>query len=159
MGQDISKAYTPPPLSFRDCLVDGRIDVARYMVYSQSLQFDEETDDLEELIHSNNKKRDNESSVFPSNKKSRNISRSIKRHPILCRADDGTLREATHEDSTWFRLYIETPPVGERLLKQFRKRFRLPYNDFISLCNDLKTHEFFHRWSYEDAVGVKASDI
>ena len=159
MGQDISKANTPPPLSFRDCLVDGRIDVARYMVYSQSLQYDEETDHLEELIRSNKTKRDNESSVFSSNKKARNVSRSIKRHPILCRADDGTLREATHEDSTWFRLYIETPPVGERLLKQFRKRFRLPYNDFISLCNDLKTHEFFHRWSYEDAVGVKASDI
>ena len=159
MVQDISNAYSPPPLSFRDCLVDGRIDVARYMVYSQSLQYDEETDHLEELIRSNKTKRDNESSVFSSNKKARNIYRSIKRHRILCRADDGTLRQVTHEDSTWYRLYIETPPVGERLLKQFRKRFRLPYNDFISLCNDLKTHAFFHRWSYGDAVGVKASDI
>ena len=27
MGQDISKAHTPPPLSFRDSLVDGRINV------------------------------------------------------------------------------------------------------------------------------------
>ena len=64
MGQDISKAYTPPPLSFRDCLVDGRIDVSRYMVYSQSLQIEEETDELEELIHLNSRKRDNESSTI-----------------------------------------------------------------------------------------------
>ena len=159
MGQDISKAYTPPPLSFRDCLVDGRIDVSRYMVYSQSLQNEEETDELEELIHLNSRKRDNENSTISSNKKAQKATRSIKRHPILCRADDGTLREATQEDSTWFRLYIATPPVGERLLKQFRNRFRLPYNDFISLCNDLITNELFHRWSYGDAVGVKASDI
>ena len=159
MGQDISKAYTPPPLSFRDCLVDGRIDVSRYMVYSQSLQIEEETDELEELIHLNSRKRYNESSTISSNKKARKATRSTKRHPILCRADDGTLREATQEDSTWFRLYIATPPVGERLLKQFRNRFRLPYNDFISLCNDLLRNELFNRWSYGDASGIKSCDI
>ena len=65
----------------------------------------------------------------------------------------------TQEDSTWFRLYIATPPVGERLLKQFRNRFRLPYNDFISLCNDLLRNELFNRWSYGDASGIKSCDI
>ena len=37
MGQDISKAFTPPPLTFRDCVIDGRVDVAKYMIYSQSI--------------------------------------------------------------------------------------------------------------------------
>ena len=159
MGQDISKAYTPPPLSFRDCLVDGRIDIARYMVYSQSQQIDEDSEELEELLPSNFKKRNIEINDTYSRKKARRTPRSIKRFPILCRADDGSLRVATTEDSTWFLLYIAVPPVGERLLKLFRKRFRLPYNNFLLLCNDIKKHELFQRWTYNDAVGVKPSDI
>jgi hypothetical protein len=143
MGQDISKAYTPPPLSFRDCLVDGRIDIARYMVYSQSQQIDEDSEELEELLHSNFKKRDNESNDTSARKKARRTPRSIKRHPILCRGDDGSLRVATTEDSNWVRLYIAVPPVGERLLKSFRRRFRLPYNDFLLLCNDIKNMIYF----------------
>ena len=80
--------------------------------------------------------------------------------PSLCRADDGsTLREATFEDSTWFRLYIQIPPVGKRLLKIFRQRFRIPYSEFISLCNDIKSHKLFQRWANTDACGTNASDI
>ena len=120
MGQDISKAYTPPPLSFRDCLVDGRIDIARYMVYSQSLQIDEDSEELEDLLHSNFKKRDNESNDTSARKKARRTPRSIKRFPILCRADDGSLRVATTEDSNWFRLYIAV----KQLVHHFDIRFK-----------------------------------
>ena len=95
MGQDISKAHTPPPLSFRDCLVDGRINMARYMVYSQSI-FEEDFNDVEDILISNHKKRnhDNEN-VAASNKKTRKR-RSIKRYPIMCRGDNSSLREATY---------------------------------------------------------------
>jgi hypothetical protein len=85
--------------------------------------------------------------------------RSVKRHPILCRADDGTLREATFEDSTWWRLYIETPPTGKRLLKIFRNRFRLPYDEFEKLVKDILSHELFARWTHHDACGNKPSDV
>lgn len=155
MGQDISKAFTPPPLTLRDCLVDGRIDVAKYMIYSQSI-IEEDIVETEEFLNSNNKrKRNDHDSAAKSNKKAR----STKRFPVLCRGDNGKLREATFEDSTWFRLYIEVPPVGKRLLKIFRKRFRIPYSEFVSLCNDVKKHELFERWMCTDAVGKKPSDI
>ena len=35
MGQDISKAYTPPPLSLWDCLLDGHNNLAKYRLYSK----------------------------------------------------------------------------------------------------------------------------
>ena len=33
MGNNISNAFTPPPLTLRDCIVDGRINLARYVNY------------------------------------------------------------------------------------------------------------------------------
>ena len=96
MGQDISKAVTPPPLSFRDCLIDGRIDVAKYMIYSQSI-FEEDTFDMVEFSNCNKRKRYDHDSVTSSNKKARQ--RSAKRFPILCRGDDGSIREVTSQDS------------------------------------------------------------
>jgi hypothetical protein len=109
MGQDISKAFTPPPLTFRDYVIDGCVDVAKYMIYSQSI-IEEETLDMEEFLNTNHKRKCyDHDSVTSSNKKAR----STKWFPILCRADDGSIREATFEDSTWYHLYIQVPPVGK----------------------------------------------
>ena len=154
MGQDISTAFTPPPLSFRDCFVDGRINLAKYIVYSTTTQ-DDDYIDIEELL--NKKKRKCNDRNTSSKKKV--CVRSLKRHPIICRADDGSLREATYKDSTWWRLYLETPPVGKRLLKIFRNRFRLPYDEFVTLSNDILSHELFARWTHNDACGGKPSDV
>ena len=35
MGQEISQSYTPPPLTLRDCIIDGQIDLARYRLYAR----------------------------------------------------------------------------------------------------------------------------
>ena len=70
MGQDISKAFTPPPLTFRDCVIDGRVDVAKYMIYSQSI-FEEETLDMEEFMNTNKRKWSDHDRVSSSNKKAR----------------------------------------------------------------------------------------
>jgi len=154
MGQDLSKAYTPPPLTFRDCLVDGRIDVAKYMIYNESM-LEEELLDSNEVSNNNKRKLSHEDSDTSTKKKKR----SIKRYPFLCRADDGSLREATFKDSSWYRLYLQDPPVGKRLLKIFRRRFRIPYSVFVSMCDDIRQHEIFDRWTCNDAAGVPSSDI
>ena len=79
MGQDISTAFTPPPLSFRDCFVDGRINLAKYIVYSTTT-FDDDYIDIEELL--NKKKRKCNDRKTSSKKKV--CMRSLKRHPIIC---------------------------------------------------------------------------
>ena len=53
MGNEISQAYTPPPLTLRDCLVDGQIDLARYRLYAKRTYEDE----YEDIIQSGSKKR------------------------------------------------------------------------------------------------------
>ena len=155
MGQDISKAFTPPPQSLRDCLVDGRINLAKYIVYIRRKKY-KHNNYLDAFMKKNKRKRNNQSM---SSKKKRICLRSIKRHPIMCRADDGTLREATCKDSTWYSLYLHSPPVGKRLLKIFRNRFRIPYDEFIKLSDDIIKDELFTRWSNNDASGKKPSDI
>ena len=154
MGQDISKAFTPPPLTFRDCFVDGCVDVAKFTIYTESMN-EEELFESNEFSNNNKRKCSQEESVTTSSKKAR----SIKKHPFLCRANDGSLHEATPEDSTRYCLYLQQPPVGRRLLKIFRRRFRIPYSVFVSMCNEIKNHELFHRWTCTDASGVPPSDI
>ena len=131
MGQDISKAHAPPPLSFRDCLVDGRIDMARHVACSQSM-FEEDLNDVKDTLISNNKKINHHNdNVFSSNKKARKR-RSIKRYPIMCRGDNGSLREATFHDSTWYRLCIEQPPAWKRSLKKLEDGSVFPT---LNLCH------------------------
>ena len=155
MGQDISKAYTPPPLSLRDCLVDGRINLAKYMVYKKKKKKNAYID-IEAMVN-NSKRKCNNQNI--SSKKKKQCIRSIKRHPILCRSDDGTLREATFKDSSWYTLYLQSPPVGKRLLKIFRNRFRIPYDEFLKLADDILADDLFSRWSNKDACGSKPSDV
>jgi len=44
MGQEISISYSPPPLTLRDCLVDGQIDLTRYRLYARRVYDNEYTD-------------------------------------------------------------------------------------------------------------------
>ena len=85
MGNDISKAFTPPPLTLRDCLVDGQIDLARYRLYVRRTYEDEYED-----IHQTrlNKSKPVEE---PPKKKRKKTTRSIKRHNIQVRDKDGTV--------------------------------------------------------------------
>jgi hypothetical protein len=131
MGQDILKAFTPPPLSFCDCFVNGQINLAKYIFYSTNTYDD--YIDIEHQLNTNKRKLINLNTL----PKKKVCIRSVKRHPILCRANDGSLCEATYKDSTWWTLYIETPPQTKHLLKIFRNRFRLPYDEFIKLANSI----------------------
>ena len=54
MVQQNCKSYTPPPLSLQDCLVDGRIDPARYRMYSKKM-YTSDYIDIEALKHNNKK--------------------------------------------------------------------------------------------------------
>lgn len=153
MGQDISKAFTPPPLSFRDCLVDGQINLARYIVYRRRQYQDEDYEDDIHQIRMNKRKRDQPK---PYRKKKK---RAVKKHDIQVRDKDGSIRSATFRDSTWHNLYVAVPPSCNRRKKVFRKRFRLPYEVFLEMTEDIKQHDFFKRWTNNDCIGNEPSDI
>ena len=154
MGHSISKAYIPPPLSLRDCLIDGQIDLARYRLYSKRTYGDDFIDT--DAMINERKRKAYDKPTGP--KKRKRQKRSIKRHPILWSTDDGNVRNVTFKDSTWYCLYICSPPEGERLNKLFRRRFRVPYSEFIKLADEVIKHELFYRWTQNDCVGSRPSD-
>ena len=44
-------------------------------------------------------------------------------------------------------------------MKQFRLRFRIPYDEFLSLSDSIILHPIFERWTNCDAVGSSPSNI
>ena len=157
MGQDISKSYIPPPLTLRDCYVDGEIDLVRYRLYRKRT-FKNNFIDVESMIKNNKKRKLMDTPTNKSSKKER-TPRSVKRHHNKVRCEDGSLRNATFKDSNWYALYIDNPPTSHRLLKRFRNRFRVPYPEYLELVEGIKNHEIFSRWSNADCTGTPASDI
>ena len=151
MGQDISKSLNPPPLSLQDCLVNGNLDLTHYVFYKRKM--DLINDNLSSHPLRRKRKLPHESNI----KKSVH-SCLVKKHKLLARKDDGSLRELTPEDTLWYLKYVKTPSWNDRLKKQFRSRFRMPYESFIDLHESIDNHPLFQRWKTKDATGVAASN-
>ena len=65
-------------------------------------------------------------------------------------------------ESTWFMIYVKHPRVDSpRFLPEFRRRFRVPYQYFVDLNNELEGCEVFNRWhnGAKDMCGIKAAPI
>ena len=56
-------------------------------------------------------------------------------------------------------LYVNHPPLNERMLQQFRCRFRVACESFLSLGEDIRNDPCFAQWSRSDAVGDKPTNI
>ena len=85
--------------------------------------------------------------------------RSIKRHKLMVRHEDGSLREIRPVETLWYLLCVPNPPTSERMSKLFRLRFRLPYQSFMSLSDEMQEHDMFQRWTRVDAVGDPPSNL
>ena len=144
MGQDISKSITPPPLSLTDCMVNGKIDIPQYKYYRRWL---DDMDDNNVFINFNHNLNQNKIGSSKSNRKREQRHRAVKRNKLLVRNDDGSLRELRPKDTLWYALHVNKPPRNQQLDDQFRMRFRLPYESFVSLSKELTEHELFHKWS------------
>ena len=67
MGQDISKAYTPPPLSLCDCLVDGHINLEKYRLHCKRKK--KKCNNYLEAFMKKNKRKRNDQSMSSKKKK------------------------------------------------------------------------------------------
>lgn len=75
------------------------------------------------------------------------------------RDSNGLLRELKLTDTLWFLMYVTRPPRNQRLMKQFRLRFRLPYESFLSLREEVMNEPIFISWTRKDAIGNKPSYV
>ena len=86
--------------------------------------------------------------------------RTCKKKYIYTRDATGAMVPMTSEISLWYAMYIVSPDLeNAKFQKKFRWRFRLPYDSFLSLVEQMKGHELFTRWSRYDAAGSKPTPI
>ncbi|CAB9496564.1 Plant transposon protein [Seminavis robusta] len=65
------------------------------------------------------------------------------------------------KQTVWYYMYVASPTIDcTKWHKKFRRRFRMPYSEFLSLFDRLETHtDYFGRWQSKDAVGKESSPL
>ena len=165
MGQDLTKSLLPPPTTFQQCFVDDEFSLPRYILYRRNRDFeDQQFKHMMDILSSRRKRKFTDLSIENISSDSAASSttssfRSVKKHKLLVRADDGSVRALMPTDTLWYLLYVKTPPQDNRLKKNFRTRFRIPYSYFIELSDDIYDNEIFNRWKNKDATGEPPSNI
>ena len=56
-------------------------------------------------------------------------------------------------------MHIANPFLTDRMRNLFRLRFRIPYESFLSLSEEIIQHPLFEQWTHNDAVGCRPSNI
>ena len=156
----VKKSVFNPPLTFRECYVDGKLDIVRYFLYRRRLEENEDAMAMASEIHLKLKlKRKRQAEIMSSSvsKKQRVHSRSVKRHRILFRKDDGTLEELKPIYTIWYRLYVASPPRNKRVHDLFQTRFRVPYSAYLSLLEDISNHPSFAEYHRCDCIGHRST--
>ena len=116
MGINLSKDIPPPPLTLQDCLVNGNISLSTYYYYRGN--YDNYSEAIEREDTHWNKKRKRRIDVEEP-KVINKRQRSMKRHKLMVRNEDGSLRERRPVDTLWCLLYVSNPPTSERMSKLF----------------------------------------
>lgn len=63
-------------------------------------------------------------------------------------------------ETIWWSIYVASPCLNNQsFVKKFRRRFRLPYDQYLELVEDVRQSELFHKWTLTDATGKNASPI
>ena len=103
MGNSCEKALMNPPFTFQHCFVNNELDLARYLVYCRRIEEIDDTMAVANEIYFNiqaQKKRRLESTNVESAE--RTCYRTVKKHRILVRDDDGSLQEVKPQDTLWY---------------------------------------------------------
>ena len=160
MGNSLEKVLLNPPFTFQQCFVNNELDLTRYLVYRRRIEDIDDTMAVANQIYFNTqaqKKRRLEVTNVESAK--RTCYRTVKKHRILVRDDDGSLREVKPQDTLWYLLYVRQPPRNKRLAALFRRRFRVPYGSFLEILDHIMNNPSFREYRLGDCTGEKSTDL
>lgn len=75
------------------------------------------------------------------------LSKTRKKSPIRVRGINGVLKAMNPKETFWFRAYVQFPNTSNVIFNyKFRKRFRMPYSQFIWLLSKVSNHPLFKQW-------------
>jgi hypothetical protein len=116
------------PEYIMDCFDNNgaNLNIQRYLQYLQRLDDDDSNSDIEEMQQNND--------VAVATKRPRQC-KKITRSKIL---EDGTLKIKVPKRSVFYEDYIDAPDLEcNNFNKEFRNRFRMPYEYFMLLVDVL----------------------
>jgi hypothetical protein len=141
-----------PQASLMDCFDSDEEDINpwKYTEY-QSARHAEARKRVSHLMET--------SDEIPIKKKSRSHSKKPRRPFLEYYDSDGELRKVQSEKSIWYLAYVKSPLLSAKFYKRFRRRFRLPYAQFLELVEDARAGNWFPRWMRSDAAGKSSSPL
>lgn len=146
------------PVSILECMDSnhGGVDPVRYMRYRH--RQDEEMRRIASIIRKKSNKRQvttEEEDVLPPPKRRRQRKKAVLEYID----DDGIRRAVPPKQSTWYIQYVSNPAFSPGFHKKFRRRFRVPFQQFKELVEDAKESGYFDRWTSVDATKKESSPI
>ena len=70
--------------------------------------------------------------------------------------DDGTTRKLNPTETYWFKNYVKFPNLQcTRFMKRFRSRFRMPYESYLFLRDQISESQLFRRWTNSTPLNNK----
>ena len=142
------------PLSLSQCFSNGIIDMSMYRMYKKRKN---SIMSLDNLLQSISKKPRMDNLIEGNTRKP--MYRTVKKHQLYYRKEDGSINIIGPKDTTWYKLYVCLKPYCKEVEKKFRLRFCLPYNLFHSMYEEMRTHELFEQWENKDATGMSSTDL
>ena len=99
MGANFSSDITPPPLTLRDCIIDGRVNISRYYYYRRRLDAINKSNSYLQRTRKTKRKFRLHLNTDSQHKRQRRQHQSVKNHNLYVRGEDGSIREVTPEDT------------------------------------------------------------
>jgi hypothetical protein len=160
MGSPLSVPYlvgNSGPKSINHCIgEDGWIDPVLFMEYRRK-SHDEWTQFLR-VVEKKRRALANEKDAEPAKKRTRRY----KANKLEMVDASGNTIAADPKVSPWYLLYVN-PSLSnlenKKFHAKFRRRFRLPYENYEELLADLSNSGKFKRWQSADAVGRPSSPL
>jgi DDE superfamily endonuclease len=145
------------PSSLLECMIGGRLDIAKYLQYSErESELSERRLMLSlEMIRKVGSSRNDK--VIKQ--------RAKRRHKALLPYyfdEDGTKVTLRPRQTCWYLMYVTSPALdNDKFRKKFRRRFRMSYELFQSLLERVQVDDTFKRWhpKSRDAFGGRCSPI
>jgi len=85
--------------------------------------------------------------------------RSVKSLRPCCCDEKGQLQHLEPRKTVWYLAHALGEPECPKLRQKFRRRFRMPCNEFSLLLQRAKQGQEFQRWQRKDATGKDSSPI
>ncbi|CAB9525869.1 Plant transposon protein [Seminavis robusta] len=149
-------------ISLCDCIDnDGNINLEKYRLYMSQ---EDDKEDLEEsklqsfyMEDSDSEGETTKATRGSSTSRKRRTVKSIKPYYFDSEGNKVTL---VPKQTVWYLMYVVSPALDcPKFMKKFRRRFRLPYSEYLDLLETTESNDMFRRWRSKDATGKESSPL